>query len=156
VYVRIGHCAGAAAALQSRAMTNPKQVVRRYLDALVAGDLETIRDSFAADAVWTIHGDLPIAGPWRGRDAIVDEFLVAAAGTLYEPGSVEFEFPTLIGEGDTVVLEWRVRARTAAGADYANAYCGLFRVRHGRIAEVREYLDTDYAAKTLFGASTPA
>jgi ketosteroid isomerase-like protein len=137
-------------------MTNPKQVVRRYLDALVAGDLDTIRDSFAEDAVWTIYGDLPIAGPWRGREAIVDEFLVAAAGALYEPGSIEFAFPTLIGEGDTVVLEWRVRARTAAGADYANAYCGLFTVRAGRIAEVREYLDTQYAARTLFGVAAPA
>ena len=137
-------------------MTNPKHVVQRYLDALVAGDLETIRDSFAADAVWTMYGELPIAGPWRGREAIVDDFLVAAGGTLYEPGSVEFEFPTLIGEGDTVVLEWRVRARTAAGGDYANAYCGLFRVRDGRIAEVREYLDTQYAARTLFGAAAPA
>jgi len=137
-------------------MTNPKQVVRRYLDALVAGDMETIRDSFAEDAVWTIYGDLPIAGPWHGREAIVDEFLVAAAGALYEPGSIEFEFPTLIGEADTVVLEWRVRARTAGGAEYANAYCGLFTVRDGRIAEVREYLDTQYAARTLFGAAAPA
>jgi ketosteroid isomerase-like protein len=132
--------------------TEPKQVVRRYLDALVAGDLDTVRDSFARDAVWTIHGDLPIAGPWRGRDHIVDDFLGAVGGALYEAGSVTFEFPTLIGEGDTVALEWRVRARTAHGGDYANAYCGLFVVRDGRIAEVREYLDTAYAARTLFAA----
>jgi uncharacterized protein len=149
VYVAIGHCRVRPAALQSHTMTDPKHVVRRYLDALVAGDLETIRDSFAEDAVWTIHGDLPFAGPWHGRDAIVDEFLTAVGGSLYEPGSVAFEFPTLIGEGDTVALEWRVRARTATGGDYANAYCGLFVVRDGRIAEVREYLDTRYAARTL-------
>jgi hypothetical protein len=128
----------------------PKQVVRRYLDALVAGDLDTVRDSFAEDAVWTIHGDLPVAGPWRGRDHIVDDFLTAVAGALYEPGSVAFEFPTLLADGDTVAVEWRVRARTARGGDYANAYCGLFVVRDGRIAEVREYLDTAYAARTLF------
>jgi ketosteroid isomerase-like protein len=131
-------------------MNEPKQVVRRYLDALVAGDLEIVRDSFAQDAVWTIHGELPIAGPWRGRDRIVDDFLAAVGGALYAPGSVEFEFPTLIGEGDTVVLEWRVRARTARGDEYSNVYCGLFVVRDGRIAEVREYLDTAYAQRTLF------
>ena len=156
MYVRIGHCAGAAAALQSQTMTNPKHVVQRYLDALVAGDLDEIRESFAEDASWTILGDLPIGSRWRGREAIVDEFLTGVAGSLYEAGSVQFEFPTLIGEGDTVVLEWRVRARTAAGADYANAYCGLFTVHAGRIAEVREYLDTQYAARTLFGAAAPA
>ena len=137
-------------------MTNPKQVVHRYLDALVAGDLDAIRDSFAEDATWTILGDLPIGNHWRGREAIVDEFLTGVAGSLYEAGSVRFEFPTLIGEGDTVALEWRVRARTATGADYANAYCGVFTVRDGRIAEVHEYLDTQYAARTLFGAAAAA
>jgi uncharacterized protein len=128
----------------------PKQVVQRYLDALVAGDLDTIRDSFAADAVWTIHGDLPIAGPWEGRDRIVDDFLTTVGGSLFEHGSLSFDFPTLIAEGDTVALEWRVHARTAAGDDYDNAYCGVFVVRDGRISIVREYLDSGYAARTLF------
>jgi ketosteroid isomerase-like protein len=32
---------------------------------------------------------------------------------------------------------------------YDNDYCGIFVVRDGRIAEVREYLDTDYAARVL-------
>jgi ketosteroid isomerase-like protein len=129
---------------------DPKDVVRRYLDALVGGDVDTVRDSFAEDATWTIHGDLPIAGPWRGRDQIVDDFLGAIGGTLFEPGSQAFEFPTLVAEGPTVVLEWRVRARTAGGNDYENAYCGVFVVEAGRIAQVREYLDSLYAARVLF------
>jgi ketosteroid isomerase-like protein len=130
-------------------MTAPKQVVQRYLDALLAGDLDTIRDSFAEDATWTIHGDLPFAGPWHGRDRIGDDFLATVGGSLFEPGSQSFEFPTLLADGDTVALEWRVRARTTRGEDYRNAYCGMFVVRDGRIAEVREYLDTQYAAQTL-------
>jgi ketosteroid isomerase-like protein len=48
----------------------PKDVLHRHLDALVAGDVETIRDSFADDATWTILSELPIAGPWLGRDQI--------------------------------------------------------------------------------------
>jgi ketosteroid isomerase-like protein len=130
--------------------TEPKEVVRRYLDALLAGDLEAIRDSFAAEATWTIYGDLPIAGPWHGRDEIVDGFLAKAVGDLFEPGTQTFDFPTLIGEGETVALEWRVRAKTPAGADYDNSYCGIFVVREGRIAEIREYLDSGYAARVLF------
>jgi uncharacterized protein len=130
----------------------PKQVVQRYLDALLDGDIETIRDSFAEDATWTIYGDLPIAGPWEGRDRIVDDFLSTVGGTLFEAGTQSFEFPTLLAEGDTVALEWRVRARTAGGADYDNAYCGIFTVRDSRISSVREYLDSGYAARTLFAA----
>jgi ketosteroid isomerase-like protein len=130
--------------------TDAKDVVRHYLDVLLAGDVEAIRECFAEDAVWTIAGDLPIAGPWESRDRIVDDFLVAVGGRLFEAGSQRFEFPTLIGDGDTVALEWRVQARTAAGEDYDNSYCGIFVVRDGRIAEVREYLDSDYARRKLF------
>ncbi len=131
----------------------PKATVQRYLDALVAGDTATIRDSFADDAVWSMHSDLPIAGPWKGRDAIVDDFLTEVGGALFEPGSVTFEFPLLIADGETVVLEWRVHARTPTGAPYDNEYCGVFIVCDGKICAVREYLDTHYAAETLFAAS---
>jgi len=132
--------------------TDAKAVVQGYLDALVAGDLEAIRESFAEDATWTIYGDLPIAGPWQGRDAIVDKFLTTVGATLFEPGSgPHFEFPTLIGEGDTVALEWRVDARSAAtGAEYRNSYCGIFVVRDGQIVAIREYLDSGYAKRVLF------
>lgn len=128
----------------------PKQVVRRYLDALLDGDVEAIRRSFAEDAVWSMHADLPMAGPWRGREAIVDDFLLAFGGSLYEQGSQRFEFPTLIGEGELVALEWRVEARSAAGAEYENAYCGIFVVRDGCIQEVREYFDTEHTKRVLF------
>ena len=128
----------------------PTQVIRRYLDALLAGDLDTIRDSFNIDAVWSMHGDLPLAGPWHGRDQIVDGFLRKLGATLFEPGSQSFEFPTMVAAGDTIALEWRVKARSAAGVEYDNAYCGFFVIRAGRIQEVREYLDTRYAAAALY------
>lgn len=134
-----------------RGAANPaKAVIERYLDALLAGDIDTIRDSFADDAVWSMHGDLPMAGPWRGRDRIVDDFLVGLASKLYEPGSQTFEFPTLIAEGSTVALEWRVTARSAAGADYENDYCGIFIVNDGKISVVREYFDSRQTGRILF------
>jgi uncharacterized protein len=129
-----------------------KEVVQHYLDVLLAGDIEGIRNCFAEDAIWTMHADLPMAGPWKGRDAIVDDFLVHFGGTLYQQGSQQFEFPTLIGEGETVSLEWRVRALTAKGEDYDNSYCGIFIVRDGKIQEVREYFDTAYTERTLFAS----
>lgn len=131
-------------------ITEPKQVLQRYLDALVAGDIDTVRDSFAEDATWTVKADLPVAGPWRGRDQIVDEFLAAVMGERFVPGSHVFEFPMMIGEGDTVALEWHVSARNAAGEPYENDYCGIFVIEHGKIAAVREYLDSRYAAQVLF------
>jgi uncharacterized protein len=61
-------------------LTEPKQVLRRYLDALVAGDIGTIRDSFAEAATWNVKAELPIAGPWHRRDQIVDDFRAEVMG----------------------------------------------------------------------------
>ena len=129
-----------------------RTVIERYVAALQAGDLPTIRDSFATDATWWLGGELPISGHWQGRDAIVDEFL-GAAGRLYEPGSVQIEVTELFAAGDKVSLEWTSRARTAAGEPYENRCAGVFTVRDGRIQAVREYMDTHYAWRALAGAS---
>ena len=129
--------------------TAAERVLRAYLDALTAGDLDAIADSFAEDATWTLHGTLPLAGTRRGRGAIM-EFLIGA-GSLYRAGTQWFAFGDVTSQGDRAVLEWRVQGIAAAtGLPYDNEYCGVFVVRAGRIAEVREYLDTQHAAEVLF------
>jgi NADPH:quinone reductase-like Zn-dependent oxidoreductase/ketosteroid isomerase-like protein len=127
-----------------------RAVMTAYLDALVAGDLPAIADSFAEDATWSLPGHLPLSGTKHGRAEIMD-FLIGAGG-LFAPGTQSFEFGETTAEGDCVVLEWRVTGTGAAtGRRYDNSYCGVFVVRAGRIAEVREYLDTQHAAGVLFG-----
>jgi uncharacterized protein len=131
---------------------NAETVLRRYLDALVDGDLAAIEDSFAPDATWWLHGTLPLSGTKRGRAEIL-EFLLSA-GSLYRPGTQEFEFGDITAEGERAVLEWRVRAIGAAtGKPYDNSYAGVFVVRDGRIVEVREYLDSLHAAEVIYAAA---
>jgi uncharacterized protein (TIGR02246 family) len=126
-----------------------KTVLRCYLDALTAGDLDAVAASFADDATWSVHGTMPLSGTRQGRDAIM-EFLTSA-GALYQPGTQSFTFGEITAEADRAVLEWRVRGiSSATGRKYDNAYCGVFRIRDGRIAEVREYLDSLHAAQVLF------
>jgi uncharacterized protein (TIGR02246 family) len=127
-----------------------KAVLQRYVAALQRGDTETVRASFADDATWTVAaGDLPIAGTWRGRDAILDGFL-ATALSYYEPGSIDLEITGMIGEGERVVLQWTSRARTRDGRSYENECIAVFTVEDGRIRAVREYMDTLYAHDTVF------
>ena len=68
----------------------------------------------------------------------------------YEPGSVNLEATGMVAEGDQVTLEWTSRARTASGEPYENFCIGVFTLRDGRIAAVREYMDTGYAGRTAF------
>jgi ketosteroid isomerase-like protein len=44
----------------------------------------------------------------------------------------------------------RPRSRLGNRPPVDNEYCGVFGIRDGRIAEVREYLDSLHAAQVLF------
>lgn len=136
----------------SQAAAGARDVLRRYLDALAAGDLAAIASSFAEDAAWHLHGTLPLSGTKHGREAIMA--FLTSAGSLYQPGTQQFSFGEITAEGDRAVLEWRVRGTASAtGKAYDNEYCALFRVRDGQITEVREYLDSLHAAQVLFGSA---
>jgi hypothetical protein len=131
--------------------STPKDVVIRYIEAVRDGDAEAVRDSFAPDATWHFPGDLPISKIWRGRDAIVDDFL-GSMGTLLVPGTMKIELVGTIAEGDRVAAEWTSRAETVHGADYDNRCIGVYTVRDGRITSVVEYADTRHVAAALFPA----
>ncbi|HEU5418093.1 MAG TPA: nuclear transport factor 2 family protein [Streptosporangiaceae bacterium] len=136
-------------ARQAGRQPDARKVLQDYLDALTAGDLDAIAASFAPDATWSLHGTLPLSGTKSGRQAIM-EFLISA-GSLYQPGTQRFTFGDITAEGDRAVLEWRVTGTAAAtGKAYDNSYCGVFVIRDGQIAEVREYLDSLHAADVLF------
>jgi len=136
-------------------MTEPidaKTVAAQYVAAVQAGDEHAIRDLFAPDATWTLAGELPISGVWKGRAAIIDEFL-ATAMSHYEPGSISLEITGMIAEHDRVVIQWTSRARTRDGRPYENGCIGVFTIRDGRIQYVREYMDTLYAHEVAFSDS---
>jgi uncharacterized protein len=133
--------------------SDAKTLLTDYVAAVEAGDADAIRASFAADATWTLAGDLPISGTWIGRDAIVDEFF-AVAMSHYEPGSVQLEITGMIAEGEHVALQWTSRARTLDGEPYENNCIGVFTVRDGKIDSVHEYMDTHYAYRALTASRT--
>ena len=132
-----------------------KALLRQYVEALQAGDRQTVRGFFAEDASWTLHaGDLPMSGTWTGRDRIMDGFFATAMAN-YEPGSVELETTAMIAEQDRIVLQWTSRARTRDGRAYENGCIGIFTIRDGKIQAVREYMDTLYAGQAFSRAATP-
>lgn len=127
-----------------------KATVERYAAAVQAGDAQALKGLFAPDATWTLAaGNLPIAGTWRGRDAILNKFL-AVALTHYQPDSIEIEVTGTLAESDQVVMQWTSRALTHTGGRYENECIGVFTIRDGQIHTVREYMDTLYARDHAF------
>ncbi|WP_395297123.1 nuclear transport factor 2 family protein [Kitasatospora hibisci] len=129
---------------------DPRAVVEHYVTAVADGDLPTAVACFAEHATWEYPGDLPLSRVWRGRAAIVEDFL-GSVGTLFAPGGApQITLTGLIADGPQVVAEWTARGTAANGSAYDNRCLGIFTVENGLITAVREYLDTRHAARTLF------
>jgi ketosteroid isomerase-like protein len=131
--------------------TDPAATVVSYIDAVRDGDADAIRAAFAEDATWEYPGDLPLSRTWRGRDAIVGDFL-GGVGTLLRAGApLSLELTNIISSGTQVVAEWTSRATARNGGDYHNRNIAVFTVREGKIVSVREYTDTQHVEHVLFG-----
>ncbi|TQF08077.1 nuclear transport factor 2 family protein [Kitasatospora acidiphila] len=135
--------------------TQPKDVVRRYFAALAAGDQQAVEDSWAEDGSCWYAGELPISGLWQGRDQVINGFLATAFAHLDPDREVGLRVTNLFGEGDQVFVEWDSWATGRTGRPYQQKNSGVFTVREGRIASMREYADTQHWYDALV-AEAPA
>lgn len=125
-------------------------VVRHFFDRLNAEDLEAVRGLLTEDAAWLPQArDMPGAGEYRGRNVVVDDFLRPIRG-LFRPGSPSNRILSLAANGELVLVETHGTGFLADGRPYDNRYAWAFEIRDGKIAEIREYLDSYYIIR-LFG-----
>ena len=103
--------------------TDPKTVIEHFVTALQDGDMVAVHDAFAEDATWTLDGNLPLSGTWRGREAILTDFY-GSIPRLYQPDTIDLTVTGLFAGGDKVAMEWTSRARTTQGEDYENRCAG--------------------------------
>ncbi|MCE4948214.1 MULTISPECIES: nuclear transport factor 2 family protein [Streptomyces] len=127
----------------------PKDVVQRYFAALAAGDQDAIRDSWAEDGSCWYGGDLPISGTWQGRDQVINGFLATAFAHLDPDREVGVRVTNVFGEGEQVLVEWDSWATGKTGRPYEQKNTAVFTVRGGRIADMREYADTQHWERAL-------
>jgi ketosteroid isomerase-like protein len=130
-----------------------EQVVRTFFSLLNAEDLEGVRALLTEDAAWLpMAKNMPGAGEYRGRDVIVDGFL-RPIRSLFAKGSPSNEIMSMASKGSLVLVETHGTGSLQDGRKYDNRYAWGFEIRDGKVAELREYLDSLYIVG-LFG--TPA
>lgn len=113
-----------------------KAVVRRYMQAVVDGDIETIEALQHPDVKWWIlgFGDMDRAA-----------FTASVKSGLITAQERRVEITGLTAEGDRVAVEaWS--EMVFPGKVYRNQYHNLLVIRDGQIVEGREYMDTRAAA----------
>lgn len=126
-------------------------VMRRFFDAMNAGDVATLIDSYAEDGRCVTMGRTLISGTFDKQQVAM------AAGRIYEafPEGVRFEILDITAQEDRVAIEAESFARHASGKDYHNEYHFLARLRGGKIVEFKEYCDTEHITDVICGGARP-
>ena len=127
-----------------------REHVLDYLDAMRRGDHARAYEAFLEDATWTTAPSLPWPGLFRGRKEIFEGYFAVDKG-LFTTGMASYDLETrnVVAGGDCVVVEMRHRAEGLSGRRYETDHCLVFELREGRIAAVREYIDSLYLKQQL-------
>jgi ketosteroid isomerase-like protein len=117
-----------------------KAIVRRFLGAVAAGNIDIVEELQAPDCTWWVIGRGEVS-----RKSYTDD----VRGMLLVADPRKVEIIGMVAEGDTVAAE--IRSEFHFGDRiYANEYHDLFVIRAGHIVHGREYFDTGKVA-AFFG-----
>ena len=125
-----------------------KQVVRSFYDAAARGDMDACFALLTDDVKWTNIGTTRFSGTYAGKQALIEQLLGPLFAQLKAGISTTIE--NLTAEADIVVAQTTGAAETHEGVPYNNSYCQVIRIRGGKIAEVKEYFDTELTS-SVFG-----
>ncbi|MET3811964.1 nuclear transport factor 2 family protein [Arthrobacter sp. UYEF3] len=118
------------------------EVVRRGYEAFNAGDMATLNELFAEDAVWYAAGNGVLSGTKQGRDAVLSYFGELGARSQ---GSFRAAVEDIVGgENHTVAIQ-RSHA-TSSGKTLDAASTVAFVLRDGKVIEGREFFEDSAAA----------
>lgn len=96
-------------------------------------------------ATWWVGGTMPISGSY---DKPAFAKLLSGVVETCE-GPIRIKPKAFTAEGERVAVEAESEAMTKSGRRYHNFYHFLFTVRNGKIASVKEYLDTMHTQAVL-------
>ncbi len=124
-----------------------KTIVRDFLAVFSTGNVAGILDGLEDDATWWVSGRLQgLSGTYTKADLGP---LLKGATALYTTGALRITPLEMIAEGNRVAVEAESYAELTDGRVYNNLYHFVFEIRNGRIARVKEYMDTDHANATF-------
>jgi len=123
------------------------ELIRRGYEAFSAGDVATLTEIFAENAVWYVPGSGVLSGTKQGRDAVLAYF--ADLGTRSD-GSLKVTVQEIIGgENHTVALQHNHAETNGKTLDTDGALA--FVVRDGKITEGREFYDDTAQGDAFWG-----
>jgi ketosteroid isomerase-like protein len=130
-------------------LSEHKQATSKFLEAMVAGDIETLKSLLHDDAVFWVPPSSAnrVERPLLGREKVAQLVGGEALGN-FAPGGTRREIVHMTAEDDRVAVLWDRIGVTAKGRAYNVPYNTLLRFQEGRVAEIWVVPDT-YLARHL-------
>jgi uncharacterized protein len=134
--------------------TENKKLMESIFARVATGDRAAYVDCLADDVTMRVTGQYSWSRTFKGKPALVRE-LYGYLHTLLAEGrrTIPLRF---MADGDHVVVEARGKMKTRAGVRYDNEYCLIYRLKDGRIVEIREYCDSALTEAVLGKFPEPA
>lgn len=123
-----------------------KQTVTKFMEVFGSGDVDAVMDMMTDDATWWVAGTIPGFSDTWSKEAFRG-LLSGVSDTCSTP--ITLTPKAFTAEGDRVAVETESHAEVKNGRTYANQYHFLIIVRDGKIASVKEYLDTQHTYDTF-------
>ena len=127
------------------ALVNNKKILRKWLKALQAGDLETMLALQSKDCVWVLPGTkkLPWAGRWKG--AARQRTYLKRIESAVDFGKQEFQ--EYIGEGGRIIVTGQEVARSKPKGKHWNVtFAWAFTMNRGRLVAWEAFENTEIIA----------
>jgi uncharacterized protein len=119
-------------------MATNKEIVLKWFEALVTADGATAMGLMHDDFKYFFPGTMPAAG-WWDRDGFL------ASGQMFAgklAGPITMRIGDVTAEDDRVWVEAESEADLTDGGRYENTYVMAFRVKDGKVCEMKEFCDT--------------
>jgi len=123
-----------------------KELVQEFFNLLSSGSDKYLDFYNDESVIWTA-GENAIGGS-RSKSEVVG-FAKSVLDSF--PEGINFNVVNLVAENDYVAAEVEGSAIHVSGKPYNNKYHFLLKIKDGEILELREYMDTQLAAKVLLG-----
>jgi uncharacterized protein len=130
-------------------MTNAqlKEAVIEFLKEFEDPDPSGLETMIADHFEYRVMSNLPgFSEPIKGKEGMRG-FVKGAKAAL--PNGLNMKIGTIIAEGDHCAVQAESNTVAANGKKYANRYHFYFRFEGDKIAEVREYCDSNHAREVF-------
>ena len=123
-----------------------KKITKEFFEALSNGSDKYLDFYTDESIIWTA-GNNAIGGT-RTKEEVVSfaQNILSAF-----PTGITFNIEGMTAEDESVAVEINGEAMHASGATYNNQYHFLLIIKDEKILELKEYMDTQLAAKILLG-----